>query len=110
MPFQIVKKENDYKFKYKNNLHFKLSIKKEQLNDQIDLGQLMKGLNLLNINYVYLMENILGDPKQLDDWFDMRFFFSNLPNQNEDIGSIENILKEKNDVTADFGFEVLDLD
>ena len=50
-----------------------------------------KGYHLLNINYVYLMQNIFGDSITLDNWFDISLF---LEGKDDNIGSMEKILEE----------------
>jgi len=90
MPYEI--KNN--KIKYKNNFEYICELDKE-LNDQIALNNFTKGLHLLNINYIYLMENIFGDSLKLKNWFDISTFLSD---KDDDIGSVERILEEcKND-------------
>ena len=90
MPYEI--KNN--KIKYKNNIEYSCELDKE-LNDQIALNNFTKGLHLLNINYIYLMENIFGDSLKLKNWFDISTFLSD---KDDDLGSVERILEEtKND-------------
>ena len=90
MPYEI--KNN--KIKYKNNFEYSCELDKE-LNDQIALNHFTKGLHLLNINYIYLMENIFGDSLKLKNWFDISTFLSD---KDADLGSVERILEEsKND-------------
>jgi hypothetical protein len=90
MPYEI--KNN--KIKYKNNFEYSCELDKE-LNDQIALNNFTKGLHLLNINYIYLMENIFGDSLKLKNWFDISTFLSD---KDDDLGSVERILEEsKND-------------
>lgn len=103
MPYEI--KNN--KIKYKNNIEYSCELDKE-LNDQIALNNFTKGLHLLNINYIYLMENIFGDSLKLKNWFDISAFLSD---KDDDIGSIERILEEtKNDKNEDEynGFVILE--
>jgi len=90
MPYAI--KNN--KINYKNNIEYSCELDKE-LNDQIALNNFTKGLHLLNINYIYLMENIFGDSLKLKNWFDISTFLSD---KEDNLGSVERILEEsKND-------------
>ena len=90
-PFKI----NHFKIEYKNGIEYNCEIDKSQLNDHMALTKANKGYHLLNINYIFLMQNIFGDSRQLNDWFDISIF---LEDKNDDIGSLEKILEEsKND-------------
>ena len=104
MPFKI----NHYKIVYKNEFEYNCEINKSKLNDLSALNSIIKGLHLLNINYIYLIQNIFGDTIKLNDWFDISLF---LTSQNDDIGSLENILEDaKNDNNEEEfnGFVVID--
>lgn len=87
MPFKI----NHFKVEYKNGFEYNIEINKNQLNNQSEIGHVVKGYHLLSINYIYLMQNIFGDSIKLNDWFDISFFLSE---QNDDIGSIKTIIED----------------
>jgi hypothetical protein len=104
LPFKI----NNSKVEYKNGFKYNIEINKNQIKNQSALSNVIKGYHLLNINYIYLMENVYGDSIKLNDWFDISVF---LPEQNDDIGSIKTILEEsKNEKKEDEynGFVIID--
>lgn len=87
MPFKM----NKFKIEYKNGYEFNCEINKSKLNEPSSINNITKGFHLLNINYIFLMQNIFGDSTNLNDWFDISWF---LTDQDKNIGSIEKILEE----------------
>ena len=104
MPF----KTNNYKIVYKNEFEYNCEINKHKLNDSSIINSIIKGLHLLNINYMYLIQHIFGDTIKLNDWFDISLF---LTSQDDDIGSLEKILedaKKDNGEEEFIGFVIID--
>lgn len=103
MPFKI----NHSKIIDKNDKEFNCEITKSQLKDQTGTIKLIKGYNLLNINYIYLLQNIFGDTF-ISNWFDLSLF---LNGKDENLGSLGKILEESkvdnNEKEID-GFIVID--
>ena len=87
MPFKII----DSKIEYKNGFRYNCEINKLDLNNQMDLNNVSKGYYLLNINYIYLMQNIFGDSRKFKDWFDISIF---MEDRDDDLGSIDKIIEE----------------
>jgi hypothetical protein len=104
LPFKI----NNSKVEYKNGFKYNIEINKNKLKNQSALSNVIKGYHLLNINYIYLMENVYGDSIKLNDWFDISVL---LPELNDEIGSIKTILEEsKNEKKEEEynGFVIID--
>ena len=103
MPYQI----NFPKIKNKE-VEYKISLKKNELNENNIINNAVDGYHLLNINYEYLINFIFGDSVRLKYMFDLSFFTKN---KNENLGSLKNIEEESkiNEKSEDFqGFVVLD--
>lgn len=104
IPFKM----NNFKIEYKNGCEFNCELSKSKLNDQSVITNITKGYHLLNINYIFLIQNIFGDSIKLNDWFDISLF---LNAQDEDIGSIKQILEESKNSGGEeefCGFVVID--
>ena len=103
MPYQI----NFPKIKNKE-VEYKISLKKNELNENNIINNAVDGYHLLNINYEYLINFIFGDSVRLKYMFDLSFFTKN---KNENLGSLKNIEEESkiNEKSEEFqGFVVLD--
>ena len=103
MPYQI----NFPKIKNKE-VEYKISLKKNELNENNIINNAVDGYHLLNINYEYLINFIFGDSVRLKYMFDLSFFTKN---KNENLGSLKNIEGESkiNEKSEEFqGFVVLD--
>ena len=103
MPYQI----NFPKIKNKE-VEYKISLKKNELNENNIINNAVDGYHLLNINYEYLINFIFGDSVRLKYMFDLSFFTKN---KNENLGSLKNIEDESkiNEKSEEFqGFVVLD--
>lgn len=98
MPF----KTNNYKIVYKNEFEYNCDINESKIKDLSQINSIIKGLHLLNINYIYLMQYIFGDTIKLNDWFDISFF---LISQADDVGSLEKILEDAKNGDVEEVFE-----
>ena len=98
MPF----KTNNYKIIYKNEFEYNCDINESKIKDLSPINSIIKGLHLLNINYIYLMQYIFGDTIKLNDWFDISLF---LTSQSDDVGSLEKILEDAKNGDVEEVFE-----
>ena len=98
MPF----KTNKYKIVYKNEFEYNCDINESKIKDLSPINSIIKGLHLLNINYIYLMQYIFGDTIKLNDWFDISLF---LTSQSDDVGSLEKILEDAKNGEVEEVFE-----
>ena len=98
MPF----KTNNYKIVYKNEFEYNCDINESKIKDLSAINSIIKGLHLLNINYIYLMQYIFGDTIKLNDWFDISLF---LTSQSDDVGSLEKILEDAKNGDVEEVFE-----
>lgn len=98
MPF----KTNNYKIAYKNEFEYNCDINESKIKDLSQINSIIKGLHLLNINYIYLMQYIFGDTIKLNEWFDISFF---LISQADDVGSLEKILEDAKNGDVEEVFE-----
>ena len=98
MPFKI----NNYKIEYKNEFEYNCDINESKIKDLSPINSIIKGLHLLNINYIYLMQYIFGDTIKLNDWFYILIF---LTSQSDDVGSLEKILEDAKNGDVEEVFE-----